>query len=36
VEELGALEQLARELEEPAETAEEAIWEELQVSRRQR
>jgi hypothetical protein len=36
VEELGALEQLARELEEPAETAEEANWEELQVSRRQR
>jgi hypothetical protein len=30
------LDRLARELEEPAETAEEAIWEELQVSRGQR
>jgi hypothetical protein len=30
------LERLARELEEPAETAEEAIWEELRASRRLR
>jgi len=33
---VGALERLARELEEPAETAEEAIWEELEAGRRQR